>query len=321
MQTREYAARKGTREKARKKKVKKVIEKVGFDAKTWSKKEVKKSVSPLGTIDDSWRHKATDDVWVIKYHQRPIFSFKEAIQCHRETHHPTMFNKSNASVNVFIELDMKREKKNKFVEKFSKVIDTPHTFKHEEAPNKILVFCKNLEEQEKARNAGADFVGGIELIKQIQNGAFVFKEYDYILSHANILTDLLLIRGLLKRKFPNMKTGTLGNDMTKLVLKFRDGIEYTAIPHDIHKDYGTITTTFGLLDMDLKQLEENFDALLNNINKMRPKREELFIQRVQVRCPPSPESLKVNFKDYLLTNVKEEVKEQEEDNTAIISTH
>ncbi|CAK9795933.1 50S ribosomal protein L1 [Anthophora plagiata] len=320
MQAREYAARKGTREKAKKKKIKKVIEKVGFNPVKKSDKRAKNVISPLAAINDSWRSKPIDNVWVIKYHKRPIYSFKEAIEYHRETHHPTMLNKPNAPVNALIELDMKREKKNKFLDKFTKVVDTPHFFKSGE-PSKILVFCKSLTEQEKAKTAGADFVGGNELIKKIQQGNFSFKDFDYIIAHADILTDLLLIRGLLKKNFPNLKAGTLSNDMGKLTVKFRDGIRYTAMPHQVFKEYGTINTTFGLLDMDLKQLEENFLALIQDIEKMKPKLAEPFIQRIHVTSIPSTERFKINFEEYLPANDKKEINEVEADDTAIISTH
>ncbi|CAK9808656.1 50S ribosomal protein L1, partial [Anthophora quadrimaculata] len=298
MQAREYAARKGTREKAKKKKTKKVIEKVGASSVKKSTEGVKNAVSPLATIDDSWKVVPVDNVWVVKYHRKPIYSFKEAIEYHRETHHPTMLNKPNAPVNAFIELDMKREKKNKFLDKFTRVIDTPHMFKYGK-PTKILAFCKSLKEQEKAKTAGVDYVGGNELIKQIQQGKFVFKDFDYIIAHADILTDLLLIRGLLKKKFPNLKTGTLGNDMSKLTVKFRNGIRYTMIPHEVFKEYGTIDTTFGLLGMDFKQLEENFLTLIQSIESTKPRPTESFIQRVHITTIHSAERFKINFEEYL----------------------
>lgn len=48
------------------------------------------------------------------------------------------------------------------------MVDTPYIFVNENVQNKVLALTKNLEQQEKAKNAGADFVGGVELVKQIQ---------------------------------------------------------------------------------------------------------------------------------------------------------
>ena len=43
-----------------------------------------------------------------------MYSLKEAIENHRETHHPTMLNKPNAIVNAFIELNMRVKNFNLF---------------------------------------------------------------------------------------------------------------------------------------------------------------------------------------------------------------
>ncbi|KOX74520.1 39S ribosomal protein L1, mitochondrial [Melipona quadrifasciata] len=329
MQNRDFAARKGTREKRRlklkKKKVKTVVEQVGYVPHK-RKKEIKAEVCPLNTIDESWKWKAIDNVYIIKYHPQPVYSLKEAIEYHRETHHPTMLNKPNAIVNAFIELNMRREKKNKYVDRFTKVIDTPHIFTSTENSRTVLAFSKNLQEQENAKNAGADYIGGVELIRKIQNGSFNFKEYDYVVAYADIVSDLLLIRGLLKRKFPNIKLGTLGNNMNQLVKKFKNGILYTAQPHKTFKEYGEINTTFGLLDMDIKELEENFSSLINDVESMRPKRDGSFIERVQIKSELSKESFKINYQEYLKTSNKEEIRKEEEEKeeeeqTAIIATH
>lgn len=323
MQTRDYAARKGTREKrllAKKKRAKKVVvEQVGFVPYKQQKKKTKVEICPLNNIDDSWKWKAVDDVWIVKYHQQPIYSFQEAIECHRETHHPTMYNKPNAIVNAFIQLNMRREKKNRFVDKFTRIVDTPHIFEYNNKRT-VLAFSQNLEEQEEARNAGADYSGGIELIKKIQNGTFQFKEYDFVVAHANILSDLLLVRGLLKKKFPNMRIGNLGTDMNKLVTKFKNGIGYAAIPHKTFKEYGEINVAFGSLDMNMKYLEENFCALINDIELMKPQRDTSFIVRIQIRSELSDESFTINYQDYIATKTDKETNEEETDETAIIDT-
>lgn len=64
-------------------------------------------VCPLTTINEIWKWKAVDDVYLAKYHQQPVYSLIEAIENHREMHHPTMLNKPDAVVNAFIELNMR----------------------------------------------------------------------------------------------------------------------------------------------------------------------------------------------------------------------
>lgn len=52
-----------------------------------------------------------DDVWPFKYYQWKVYSAAEAINCFKESHHPTMFNLPNSLLNVSIELNMALTKK------------------------------------------------------------------------------------------------------------------------------------------------------------------------------------------------------------------
>lgn len=328
LQARNYAARKGTREKAKKKKVKVVVQKVGFIPHNIRQAQIadKKNKIKVENIilDDSKRPDPIDNVYIGKFHKWKIYPFEEAIQSHRELHHPTMYNSPNAFVNAFIELDMQGVKKTKFVDAFTRIACLPHSFDHGQS-RKILAFCKTPEEQEVARTAGAMYAGGKELIKQIQSGEFSMKEYDIILSEPSILPDLLLIRGLMRKKFPSTKLGTLSSDMNMLVTKFLTGIKYTAKPHDVLKSYGTIDISFGTLDMDTQKLEENFISIIKDVNKAKPRRPEPFITRIRISSAPSAEMFKVQFEQYLSedTTVKKEGEEEEEEDKSniVIASH
>ncbi|XP_012541479.1 39S ribosomal protein L1, mitochondrial [Monomorium pharaonis] len=302
LQARNYAARKGTREKARKKKVKVVVQKVGFipHNQRAAKFEAKKKKLDVKSIilDDSKKPESIDNVWIAKFHKWKINSFEEAVQNHRETHHPTIYNMPNASINALIELDMQGVKKTKFVGAFTRIACVPHAFDHGQN-RRILAFCKTSEMEDIARDAGAHFTGGKQLIKLIQNGEFSLKEYDVIVSEPSILPDLLLIRGFMRNKFPSAKLGTLSTDLKMLVNKFLTGIKYTAKPHDVFNYYGTVEIPFGTLDMEIKQLEENFAAILQDVNDAKPRRPGPFITRARIKCLPSPEMLKVDFEPYL----------------------
>ncbi|XP_011640079.1 39S ribosomal protein L1, mitochondrial [Pogonomyrmex barbatus] len=322
LQVRNYAARKGTREKARKKRVKVVIEKVGFIPHNQRADKAKKKPEIKDIIpDDSKRSEPLDNVWISKFHKWKIYSFEEAMQNHRETHHPTIYNMPNAHINAFIELDMQDVKKTKFVEAFSRIVCLPHVFDHGQS-RKILAFCKTSEMEDVAREAGAHFAGGKQLIKMIQNGEFSLKEYDIIVSEPSILPDLLLIRGLMRKKFPSAKTGTLDTDIKKLVTKFLNGIKYTANPHVVLKSYGTVDITFGTLDMDTKQLEENFATIIKDVNEAKPRRPGPFITRTRITCAPSAEMLKVDFEQYLPKDSILKVEEEEDEKPdVVIASH
>lgn len=62
-------------------------------------------------FDDSMKKDPIDDVFVAKYYKWTVYPFSEAVQCHKETHHPEMYNKPDANLHVTIELNMQGEKK------------------------------------------------------------------------------------------------------------------------------------------------------------------------------------------------------------------
>ncbi|XP_014469238.1 PREDICTED: 39S ribosomal protein L1, mitochondrial [Dinoponera quadriceps] len=329
LQTRNYAARKGTREKARKKKVKVVIEKVGFiphNLRAAQAAAKKKKALVLNDIidDDSKKTEAIDNIWIIKDHKWKIYSFEEAVQAHREIYHPTIYNSPNAFLKAFVELDMQGMKKTKFVDNFTKIACIPNGFEHGQV-RKILAFCKSPETQDIAKNAGAHLYGGKDLIKQIQQGKLSIKEYDIIVSEPSLLPDLLLIRGIMKKKFPNSKFGTLGTDMNMLVTKFVNGVKYTAKQHEMQKSYGTTDVIIGTLNMDVKQLEENLVAIINDINDAKPRRPGPFITRVRLTSPLTSEMFKIEFEQYLPKDsvAIEGEEEEEKDDTpdVVIASH
>ncbi|XP_054268311.1 39S ribosomal protein L1, mitochondrial-like [Macrosteles quadrilineatus] len=300
MQTRSFAARKGYREQAKKKKVKTVIKK-----QAWIPHNLRKGTSGdrVVTHQKSHEHKkqiAQDDVFVSRYYAWRVFDFKEAVNCHREIHHPTILNLPDSQVNLLLEMDMTTAKSTKFVDKFKKMAILPHIFEQDDLTERsILVFCKTNEQKEAAMAAGANLVGGSEIIRDVEKGKIVLPDFRFVIAHPSILPEMISIRGLLKRKFPSLQLGTLGPNIAELVTQFKNGVEYACVKDEKTPEFGWINTTIGRLNMEDSQLEENFQALVNDINTNRPKRPGPFITRVIMSCPPSTENLKVNIEPYL----------------------
>lgn len=142
------------------------------------------------------------------------------------------------------------------------------------------------------------------MVKDVQNGELNLKEYDYILAHPNVLPDLVTLRGLLKKRFPSPKSGTLGVNITEMVNKFKNGIQYAAEADDNQNDFGLVTTSIGKLSMDTKHLEANLKAILEDINTFRPKREGPFITRVLLKSAPSKEMFKIDPFQYVAEEYK-----------------
>jgi large subunit ribosomal protein L1 len=233
---------------------------------------------PKLKFDDSWKGLPIDDVYSMKYYRWKIYPFEEAVQCHRETHHPDMYNEPNASLHVHIELNMQGEKKTRFVENFNRIAAVPFKFEHGEERT-IVAFSKDVAVQKEALDAGAELAGGVELIKQIQSGAVLLQNFQFIIAHPDILPELVPLRGLMRRRFPNPKSGTLDVDLNTVTKRFIHGVSYSAKKDEVEKDFGLVETIIGTLDMDSKHLEANFAALIEDLNSVRPKREGDFISR------------------------------------------
>lgn len=85
---------------------------------------------PKLKFDDSWKKESLDDVYVAKFFKSVVYPFKEAVECHKETHHPDIYNVPNAPLHVRIELNMQGEKKTRFLDDFTKMAAIPHRFDH-----------------------------------------------------------------------------------------------------------------------------------------------------------------------------------------------
>lgn len=129
---------------------------------------------------------------------------------------------------------------------------------------KVAVFCSPDKEAE-ATGAGADIVGGAELIEQLQGG----KELDAdvaiatpdMMSEVGKLGRILGPRGLM----PNPKSGTVTDDLAKTVGEFKAGkIEYR------NDRYGNVHVPIGKVSFDIDQLFGNLSALTGEIQRARP---------------------------------------------------
>ncbi|XP_044729005.1 50S ribosomal protein L1 [Chrysoperla carnea] len=296
--SRTYAARKGTREKARKKKVKVEVKKIGFIPHNQRGKAQLDLLRQSNRFNDSWKQTPVDDVWSAQYNKSKVYTFEEAVSCHRETHHPTMYNVPNAPLIAKIELDMRAEKKNRFIDNISRICPIPYPFQHGD-DRTILVFAKGSELQDEAKKAGATLVGGSELIKDIQNGDLMLQEFQYTIAHPNILPELVSLRGLMKKRFPNPKNGTLGPDISNMIHNFLTGIKYNANKDEREQDYAAVNAVFGTLNMETIQLEENLIALLKDVDSAKPRRNNPFITRCYLLSPPSREKFIINLEQYI----------------------
>ena len=129
---------------------------------------------------------------------------------------------------------------------------------------KVLVFAKGAKADE-AEAAGADFVGGEELIPRIQNDNWF--DFDVVVATPDMMGVVGRLGRVLGPKglMPNPKAGTVTMDVTKAVKEIKAGkIEYRLDKTNI------IHVPIGKASFTEEQLSDNFQTLIGAINKAKP---------------------------------------------------
>ena len=129
---------------------------------------------------------------------------------------------------------------------------------------RVLVFAKG-EKAAEAEAAGAEFVGGEELIPKIQNEGWF--DFDVVVATPDMMGVVGRLGRVLGPKglMPNPKAGTVTMDVTKAVNDIKAGkIEYRLDKTNI------IHVPIGKASFTEEQLADNLQALIDAINKAKP---------------------------------------------------
>ena len=129
---------------------------------------------------------------------------------------------------------------------------------------RILVFAKGPKVDE-ATAAGADFVGGEELIPKIQNDGWL--DFDVVVATPDMMGVVGRLGKVLGPKglMPNPKAGTVTMDVTKAIADIKAGkVEYRLDKSNI------IHVPVGKVSFTEEQLQDNFQALIDAVNKAKP---------------------------------------------------
>jgi large subunit ribosomal protein L1 len=128
---------------------------------------------------------------------------------------------------------------------------------------RVLVVAKG-EKLTEAKEAGADHYGGEEIIEKIKDG---WLEFDRMVAAPDMMAQVGKVGKILGPRglMPNPKVGTVTFDIKHVVTTIKAG----QVEFRVDKS-GVLHVPVGKVSFDNKKLEENVQALVNTVKRMRP---------------------------------------------------
>ena len=175
-----------------------------------------------------------------------LYTLEEAVSLVKKT----SYAKFDSSVELAMNLNLDTKKAD---QQLRGTICLPHgTGK----TKRILVIAKG-DKAKDAKEAGADYVGDVDLIEKIEKENWF--EFDVLIATPDMMPQLGKLGKVLGPKglMPNPKTGTVTLDVTKAVNEFKQGrIEYRT------DSYGNVHVIVGKVSFDNHKLVENINEFV-----------------------------------------------------------
>jgi len=128
---------------------------------------------------------------------------------------------------------------------------------------RVLVFTRG-DEEDEAKEAGADYVGFQDLIEKIKKG---WLDFDYVIATPDAMPDVAKLGRILGPRglMPSPKTGTVTKEVGKVVSELKRG----RIDFKVDRT-GNIHVPVGKASFDAEALKENIVAFMEELLHLRP---------------------------------------------------
>ena len=210
---------------------------------------------------------------------KKLYTPEEAMELIKKTS-PTKFD---ASVEVHVRIGIDASKSD---EQIRTVVVLPHGSGQ---TKRVAAFVPAAREDE-AKKAGADLVGGEDLIAQIAQNSKI--DFDVAVATPDMMAKLAKVAKILGPKglMPNPKTDTVGPNVSKMITELKGG--KVTIKND---DAGNVHGIIGKVSFKPEALAANLKAFMETLKRAKPaKSKGIFIQKVFVTSSMGP-SIKVQI--------------------------
>jgi large subunit ribosomal protein L1 len=148
---------------------------------------------------------------------------------------------------------------------------------------KVIVVIAQGEKVKEAEEAGADFVGGDQLVDKIKGG---WLDFDAVIATPDMMRSVGMLGKVLGPRglMPNPKTGTVTMDVKNAIEETKAGkVEYRV------DKTGVIHTPVGKVSFDEGKLFENAKAIINAVVKAKPTTAKgRYVKKVNLAATMSP---------------------------------